>query len=113
MTTDIPYKWIADNRHDFFYGQADKGEYYVFQLGVWAARSNVENLHVDFSALTNKATGEQIPASSFTCFNTEGTDVTPVPSLKRIALWIRVKCRHYGLEPSCRSIFLQVLIKEQ
>lgn len=75
MTTDIPYKWIADNRHDFFYGQADKGEYYVFQLGVWAARSNVENLHVDFSALTNKATGEQIPASSFTCFNTEGTDV--------------------------------------
>ena len=76
MTTDIPYKWIADDRHDFFYGQADKGEYYVFQLGVWAARSNVENLHVDFSALTNKATGEQIPASSFTCFNTEGTDVT-------------------------------------
>lgn len=76
MTTDIPYKWIADNRHDFFYGQADKGEYYVFQLGVWAARSNVENLHVDFSAFTNKATGEQIPASSFTCFNTEGTDVT-------------------------------------
>lgn len=75
-TTDIPYKWIADNRHDFFNGQADKGEYYVFQLGVWAARSNVENLHVDFSALTNKATGEQIPASSFTCFNTEGTDVT-------------------------------------
>lgn len=76
MTTDIPYKWIADNRHDFFNGQADKGEYYVFQLGVWAARSNVENLHVDFSALTNKATSEQIPASSFTCFNTEGTDVT-------------------------------------
>lgn len=76
MTTDIPYKWIADNRHDFFNGQADKGEYYVFQLGVWAARSNVENLHVDFSALTNNATGEQIPASSFTCFNTEGTDVT-------------------------------------
>lgn len=76
MTTDIPYKWITDDRHDHFSGQADKGEYYVFQLGVWAARSKVENLHVDFSALTNTATGEQIPASSFTCFNTEGTDVT-------------------------------------
>ena len=96
MTTDIPYKWIADNRHDFFYGQADKGEYYVFQLGVWAARSNVENLHVDFSALTNKATGEQIPASSFTCFNTEGTDVTgtvfekncSVDNGKVQALWV-------------------------
>lgn len=99
MTTDIPYKWIADNRHDFFYGQADKGEYYVFQLGVWAARSNVENLHVDFSALTNKATGEQIPASSFTCFNTEGTDVTgtvfekncSVDKGKVQALWVRTQ----------------------
>ncbi len=96
MTTDIPYKWIADNRHDFFNGLADKGEYYVFQLGVWAARSTVENLHVDFSALTNKATGEQIPASSFTCFNTEGTDVTGTTFAKKCsvdkgkvqALWI-------------------------
>lgn len=76
MTTDIPYKWIADNRHDYFNGQADKGEYYTFQLGVWAARSGVEKLRVDFTELTNAATGEQIPASSFTCFNTGGTDVT-------------------------------------
>ena len=96
MTTDIPYKWIADNRHDFFNGQADQGEYYVFQLGVWAARAGVENLHVDFSALTNKATGEQIPASTFTCFNTGGTDVTgtlfekkcSVEKGKVQALWI-------------------------
>lgn len=96
MTTDIPYKWIADNRHDRFTGEADKGEYYVFQLGVWATRQKVENLHVDFSALTNTATGGQIPASSFTCFNTEGTDVTgtvfkkncSVEQGKVQALWI-------------------------
>lgn len=96
MTTDIPYKWIEEDRHDRFTGQADKGEYYVFQLGVWAARSNVENLHVDFSGLANAATGEQIPASSFTCFNTEGTDVTgtvfkkncSVDKGKVQALWI-------------------------
>lgn len=96
MTTDIPYKWIADDRHDYFNGQADKGEYYVFQLGVWAARSGVEKLNVDFSELTNAATGEQIPASSFTCFNTSGTDVTgtvfekncSVEKGKVQALWI-------------------------
>lgn len=76
ITTDIPYKWIADNRHDRFSGQADKGEYYVFQLGVWAARSDIKALHVDFSTLTDAKTGAQIPASAFTCFNTEGTDVT-------------------------------------
>lgn len=96
MTTDIPYKWIADKRHDSFDGNADKGEYYTFQLGVWAARSSVERLHVDFSELTNVATGEQIAASSFTCFNTGGTDVTgavfekncSVEKGKVQALWI-------------------------
>ena len=75
MTTDIPYKWIADDRHDSFTGQADKGEYYVFQIGVWAARADIGNLHVGFSQLVNKANGEQIPSASFTCFNTEGVDV--------------------------------------
>ena len=96
MTTDIPYKWVADDRHDHFEGTADKGEYYVFQLGVWAARDAVNKLHVDYSALTNPTTGEQIPASSFTCFNTGGIDVTgtvfeknySVEKGKVQALWI-------------------------
>ena len=76
MTTDIPYKWIEDDRHDSFTGQADKGEYYVFQIGVWAARKDIDRLHVAFTPLVNRKTGEQVPVSSFTCFNTEGTDVT-------------------------------------
>lgn len=96
MTSDIPYKWIADNRHDYFRGTADKGEYYVFQLGVWAAGDDVNRLTVAYSGLTNTLTGQQIPASSFTCFNTEGIDVTgtvfkkncSVEKGKVQALWI-------------------------
>lgn len=76
MTTDLPCKWVTEARHDRFDGVADKGEYYVFQVGVWAARQAVEGLQVDYTALTNQATGQQIPASSFTCFNTGGIDVT-------------------------------------
>lgn len=76
MTTDIPYKWIADNRHDYFNGTADKGEYYVFQLGVLGVKDSIINIQVDYSPLVNTHTGEQISASSFTCFNTEGIDVT-------------------------------------
>lgn len=76
MTTDIPYKWIEDNRHDFFEGSADKGEYYTFQIGVWAANKDVKHIQVQFSALKNSKTGDVIPASSFTCFNTGGIDVT-------------------------------------
>ena len=96
MTTDIPYRWIAEGKQDSFSGTADKGEYYVFQLGVWAARADVDHLQVNYSALTNAKTGEQIPASAFTCFNTGGIDVTgtvfekdcSVEKGKVQALWI-------------------------
>ena len=98
MTTDIPYKWIEDNRHDNFSGKADKGEYYVFQIGLWAARSEVNGVRVGFSGLVNTATGDRIPASAFTCFNTEGNDVKgnafdknlSVSKDKVQALWIGV-----------------------
>ncbi len=76
MTDEIPYKWIEDDRHDSFIGTADKGEYYAFQLGVWATQQAVKNIKVTFSALKNAQTGETIPASAFTCFNTGGVDVT-------------------------------------
>lgn len=96
MTSDIPYKWIKDNRHDSFEGNADKGEYYVFQFGVWAARDAVKKLHVDYSSFVNSKTSEELPASSFTCFNTGGVDVTgtvfekdcSVEKGKVQALWI-------------------------
>ena len=53
MTTDLPYKWIEDNRHDSFEGTADKGEYYTFQIGLWAARKDVNHLKLTYSALVN------------------------------------------------------------
>lgn len=96
MASDIPYKWISDDRHDHFQGTADKGEYYVFQLGVWAARDAIDQLNVTYSSLTNAITGQQIPASAFTCFNTEGIDVTGTVFKKNLsvekgkvqALWV-------------------------
>ena len=96
MTTDLPYKWIEDNRHDSFEGTADKGEYYTFQIGLWAARKDVNHLKLTYSVLVNSQTGESIPASAFTCFNTGGVDVTgsvfekdcSVPKGKVQALWV-------------------------
>ena len=76
MTDNIPYKWIKDNRHDWFKGSAEKGEYYVFQIGVWAPKDELKGLHVEYSPFRNPMSGETLPASSFTCFNTEGIDVT-------------------------------------
>ena len=98
MTDDIPYKWIKDDRHDWFEGSADKGEYYVFQIGVWAAGKDLEGLRVDYSPFRNSVSGDVLPASAFTCFNTEGIDVTgtvfqkdcPVAKGKVQPLWIGV-----------------------
>lgn len=98
MTGDIPYKWISDDRHDSFEGQADKGEYYAFQIGVWAARKDLGTLKVSFTDFADKARGTVIPASSCTCFNTGGTDVTGevfekdcrVPEGKVQALWLGI-----------------------
>lgn len=95
MTDNIPYKWITDNRHDYFEGTTKRGEYYTFQIGVWAAKQTVKNLNVDFSDLISP-TGAIIPASTFTCFNTQGIDVKGnafhkicnVPQGKVQALWI-------------------------
>lgn len=95
MTSDIPYRWVAEGRHDSFEGTADRGEYFAFQIAVWAAQKSVSHLEVGFSDLVSDS-GERIPSSSFTCFNTEGTDVfgkvfdkdCNVPQGKVQTLWI-------------------------
>ena len=69
MTSDIPYKWISDGITNSFSGKALKGEYFTFQVGVYASRSNIDNLDVEFSGLNNKN-----DAGAFTSFNTGGID---------------------------------------
>jgi len=86
MTTDLPARWTDETHQKTFTGTADKGEYYAFQLAVYAARDEVKKISVDFSALTNNATGDRIPASAFTCFNTEGTDVTGTSFVKNCSV---------------------------
>lgn len=96
MTDNIPYKWIEERPLNVFSGEADKGEYYVFQLGVWAARQDVKGVRVGFSDLVNRKTGTVIPSSAFTCFNTGGIDVKgnvfkkecDVPEGRVQALWL-------------------------
>ncbi len=98
MTTDIPCRWTSQTSPAAFQGSADKGEYYAYQVGVWAARGEVNHLQVSFSDLVNTATDEKIYSAAMTCFNTGGTDVTgtvfdkdcSVPKDKVQALWMGV-----------------------
>ena len=100
LTDRLPVRWVATNTpKDSFAGEALKNEYYVWQIGLWAAHGAVSNIDVKFSDLKQEGGKGVIPASEQTCFNTEGTnwdgsqmDIDlDVPEGKVQALWCGVQ----------------------
>ncbi len=95
MLDDIPSRWAERFPSDKFSGEACRNEYYTFQVGLWALK-DVDAVKVRFSAL--KGNKYVLPASAFTCFNTEGTDAFGKPFTKSLhvkqtgvqPLWIGV-----------------------
>ena len=73
MSDDLPMRWIEKGPSTMFRGEAQCGEFYVFQVGVYACRKSIENLDVEFTALTPKVGGQAIPPE-FCCFNLGGVD---------------------------------------
>jgi len=67
----LPAKWASALPEPAFKGQAFRDEYYVWQLGVWAAKKDLKDVKVEFSDFRRGSS--VIPASEFTCFNQEGT----------------------------------------
>jgi hypothetical protein len=74
MTSDLPAVWIQRGPGGPLRGEAQRGEFYTFQLGVWAARAPLSNLQVQFADLRRENTGTLIPAGAFRCFNLGGID---------------------------------------
>ena len=108
MTGDLPQRWIASGPNRVFYGEAAPGEYFTFQIGVWAARGPIEDLAVRFTELERSGRAASaspaplsavIPASATTCFNTGGSNwdgssfkkAVPVGAGKVQALWCGVQ----------------------
>lgn len=70
----LPVRWVGKQPADSFEGEALKNEYYVWQIGLWAAHGAVSDIDVKFSDLRQEGGAAVIPASEQTCFNTEGTN---------------------------------------
>ncbi len=76
---------------------AQPGEFYVFQLGVWALRKDVQDLQVIFSGLNGK-NGKTILPEKMTCFNSGGIDfkgeqfskAITIPAGRIQALWVGI-----------------------
>ncbi|MEG1562591.1 MAG: DUF6067 family protein [Bacteroides sp.] len=96
MFNDLSYRQVMQGASGAFFAEADKNEYYVLQLGLWADKRPVNGVKVSFTDLKG-ATG-MIPAAALTCFNTEGIDWigrtqhydVNVPKGKVQPLWIGI-----------------------
>jgi hypothetical protein len=83
MTDDLPGRWTAKGPAGVVQGDAARGEYFTYQIGVWAARELISDLEVKFSDLVQAASRIEdaapapwtiIPAGGMTCFNKGGVD---------------------------------------
>lgn len=99
MASDLPLRWIKAGLKRTFQGTASRGEFYAFQIGVYACRKSIKDLDVRFSDFRCKEPRAVIPASALRCFNLEGIDwrgkafrkVCSVEKGKVRALWCGVQ----------------------
>lgn len=97
LTHEIAARWVKKGPSDLFQGMAMKNEYYVWQLGVWAAHAELKNVKLQFSDFVNGS--NRINKDEITCFNQEGInwDGKPisfevdVPKNKVQALWCGIQ----------------------
>jgi hypothetical protein len=73
MTTDLPRLWVQRGLDLRFQGSAQRNEYYVMQIGAYAARETVKNIKLSYGEFRTHP-GGSLPPSAWTCFNTEGVD---------------------------------------
>jgi hypothetical protein len=95
MTGDIPGRWAEYGPRGTFRGEAARGEYFTYQIGLWAARHAVSDVDVEFSdfVLSGDGTGNgdgapvtTIPAKDMTCFNEGGVDWDESPLVKAVSV---------------------------
>jgi hypothetical protein len=101
-----PIKWydsIPENKivpameSTTFTMKAAPGEYFVFQLGVWALKKDLSNVKIEYQDLKAE-NGKSVAARKITCFNAGGVDIKGDTFLKEInisagriqALWMVV-----------------------
>jgi hypothetical protein len=73
MSEDLPLRWIERGPTTGFRGVAQRGEFFVFQIGIYASRATIPNVSVQYEDLKS-APGRTIPRSAIQCFNLAGYD---------------------------------------
>ncbi len=83
MTDYLPKTWTDRGVKSGIKDEAKRGEYYTFQIGVYSPSTDLNNVLISFSDLKDKS-GNIIPQSAISSFNTSGTDLNGQPFLKEM-----------------------------
>ena len=103
----VPIKWfdsIPEEKikgtihHSDFVMYARPDEYYVYQIGLWALRTELNDIQIEFSDLKKGNSGKIISSEDMTCFNRGGIDFrgnefakkVNVPAGRIQALWMGI-----------------------
>ena len=68
MTEDLPQKWIVEGPRQEVAGEALRGEFYAFQIGLYASSADIQDIGIRVTDLRDAS--RSIPASH--CINTGG-----------------------------------------
>jgi hypothetical protein len=97
MSNFLPYRWVSQELSNLLQDEARRGEYYTFQIGLYAPTQDLTSITVVAGDLLAKG-NQSISADRITCFNTEGIDLNGqaftknfnVPQAQVQPLWIGV-----------------------
>jgi hypothetical protein len=83
MRHDLPERWIETGPNGPVTGTAQRGEWYAFQVGVYASGTDLDRVSARFVGLTGPS-GSVIPAAAFSCINLEGRDWRGQPFKRQV-----------------------------
>ncbi|HQL72965.1 MAG TPA: DUF6067 family protein [Phycisphaerae bacterium] len=96
MTDDLPLRWMRTGPAGRFAGKAQPGEYYVFQVGLYAVKGPAKRVAIRPGDVVDAGGKVVVPAGGITCFNLAGRDWLgrpmqmdlTVPEGKVQAMWL-------------------------
>ncbi|MDH4238826.1 MAG: DUF6067 family protein, partial [Phycisphaerae bacterium] len=74
MKDELPLRWIRQGPANVFHERPCRGEFFTFQIGVYAHRQPLKEIDITYTDLVRARGGRAIPASALRCFNLGGTD---------------------------------------
>jgi hypothetical protein len=97
MTEELPLRWVQAGPGTSFKGEACRGEFYCFQVGLYASSQAIEDVSISCEDLIGTK-GTVIPAGAIRCFNLAGTNwlgkeihkTVTVPKGKVQAFWLGI-----------------------